>query len=237
MIVTCPSCQTRYRIDPATLGEKGRSVRCASCGNRWFVEPFTRAAETVPTPAAPPRPRPVAVPDPAAEDRHDGDALRDTPLAGPPPLVARGEAKPARGGLAGWLLVALVALLLVAAVVGRNEIAAAFPPAVPVYQRLGLPVMLRLGLEFRALASERRAEGGGDALVVSGEVHNVSGQDRQVPQLRVALLDAARGEISSSLFDAPQKLLPPDGSTRFEIRLPSPPEAAKDFSITFVDTP
>ena len=158
-------------------------------------------------------------------------------MAGPAP-DASGEAKPGRGGdLVGWLLVALLALLLAAAVVGRKEIVSALPATLPVYERLGLPVTLRLCLEFRGLTSERCADGDQGALVVTGEVHNVSGQERQLPQLRVALLDEGRREITSGLFDAPQKVLPPGGSTRFEFRLPNPPETAKNFNISFAETP
>ena len=132
---------------------------------------------------------------------------------------------------------ALLALLLAAAVVGRKEIVSALPATLPVYERLGLPVTLRLGLEFRGLTSERRADGDQGALVVTGEVHNVSGQERQVPQLRVALLDEGRQEIDAGSFDAPQKVLPPGGSTRFEIRLPNPPATARNFHISFAETP
>ena len=238
MIVTCPSCQTQYRLDAASFGPKGRSVRCANCGNRWRCFAASPAlAATAPTPA---RHQPVATlvapPVVVAAAVDGGGDSRRIPLGAPPPPAPR-EARSGRGDVVGWLLAALLAMLLVAAIVGRNEIVAALPAALPVYQRLGLPVTLRLGLEFRALASERRDEGDRGALIVTGEVHNVSGQERQVPQLRVALLDEGRQEIDAGSFDAPQKVLPPGGSTRFEIRLPNPPATARNFHISFAETP
>ena len=39
MIVTCPSCATRYLVDPAALGETGRMVRCARCAHTWMEFP------------------------------------------------------------------------------------------------------------------------------------------------------------------------------------------------------
>jgi predicted Zn finger-like uncharacterized protein len=35
MIITCPACQTRYKVDPASFGPKGRRVRCTNCENTW----------------------------------------------------------------------------------------------------------------------------------------------------------------------------------------------------------
>jgi predicted Zn finger-like uncharacterized protein len=39
MIVSCPSCATRYLIDPTALGGEGRTVRCAKCGHSWHERP------------------------------------------------------------------------------------------------------------------------------------------------------------------------------------------------------
>lgn len=39
MKITCPDCSTSYDIKPNVVGAEGRSVKCARCGNRWFVSP------------------------------------------------------------------------------------------------------------------------------------------------------------------------------------------------------
>src|ERR1700687_5839812 len=36
MILTCPSCRTRYQADSAHFVTPGRNVRCAKCGHVWF---------------------------------------------------------------------------------------------------------------------------------------------------------------------------------------------------------
>ncbi len=38
MIVTCPSCSTRFYLDPALLGFGGRRVRCRKCSHVWLQE-------------------------------------------------------------------------------------------------------------------------------------------------------------------------------------------------------
>jgi len=39
MKITCPDCSTSYEIKAEAVGPEGRSVKCAKCGNRWFVSP------------------------------------------------------------------------------------------------------------------------------------------------------------------------------------------------------
>lgn len=35
MIIVCNNCSTRFLINPTLIGEHGRMVRCAKCGNTW----------------------------------------------------------------------------------------------------------------------------------------------------------------------------------------------------------
>ncbi len=210
MIITCPSCHTKFEIAPSALGSAGRTVRCSSCGARWFVDRFIDAAPSLPPlPAGPPI---------APADFH----------------AAATEGEPRRrGNLAGWLLATLAVLLLTAAVAGRNEIAARLPATAPLYRGLGLSIDLPIGMEFRQLSSAQRAEHGRQVLVVSGEIANVSTQERELPPIRVALLDSTQRELDFGLFDPPQAALGPGALTRFEVQLGPPPPEASNFTVSF----
>ena len=164
------------------------------------------------------------------------EAFTDLP-APPAPLplepVAAAPPDPQGRRLSLWLAGALVLLLAAALIVGRNQIARHLPMATPVYQRLGLSLELPLGMEFRDLGSIRRAANGQQVLVVTGEIANISGERREVPPIRVAVLDADRRELDHGSFDPPEPALGPGDAARFEIELDAPPPEAKDFSVSF----
>lgn len=39
MIISCPSCQTSFRVDATRLGPNGKKVRCSKCGQVWRAVP------------------------------------------------------------------------------------------------------------------------------------------------------------------------------------------------------
>jgi len=212
MIITCPNCATRYKINPASLGESGRMVRCSSCTHRWFVAP-----EPEPEPAAEPDPPPI-----------ESLASRPLPEEAAAPAVARST-----GAIVLWLIVLFIVLVIAGLLVGRNEIVAAFPETAPYYQKLGLPITEELGLEFRHLDSERVQQDGVPLLVVEGEIHNLAGFARAVPPVRVSLLDGDREVVEERLFEVAQGQLEDGGMARFEARFEAPPEAARHFRVSF----
>ena len=211
MILTCPQCATRYHVDPEALGALGRTVRCASCGQRWSVKPPADTPQVVefstPTPAGAARSRPMAAPEQAPSRRSVS--------------------------LFGWLAVVLIGLLAASAVIGRNEIVEAFPATAALYQKLHLPIALDHGLKFDQITSTRLQEGGIAVLVVEGAIVNVTHHDRAVPPIRITLLDSRGRELQEELFQAKEQHLEPGAKTSFSGRVVNPAERARNFSISF----
>lgn len=218
MILTCPECATRYHLDPASLGPAGRRVRCASCGQRWLAQPPADAPKVLElSPSAPLGFMPIA------------PALRKRAVVDPERRQGTGSAS-----LVGWLIGILVILILASAIVGRNEIVAGFPATAALYQKLHLPVTsVPAGLQFENPHAERLDERGVSILVVEGEIVNVSEQARELPRVRVGLLDETGRELQYELFEPSAERLLPGERTSYSGRLVNPAKQARNYRVTF----
>ena len=238
MIVTCPSCAVRYLVDPRAIGAKGRKVRCARCSHTWHQDAdptaFAEAAATAPpppspVPAAPPAPAPPPVetrPGPrpviTSEDRINLPAV-------PPPKKRRW------GPAIAWLI--LVIVLIGAgwgAVIERSRIISLWPAAGRVFAYIGFPGEdSGLGLELRNVTPNRGMENGLPALIIDGEVMNVSPVVRAVPKLKVTLRDRSEHELQNWTFSLSTDRLLPGQSAPFHTSIAQPAEAATDVVVTF----
>ncbi|MGD2133990.1 MAG: zinc-ribbon domain-containing protein, partial [Maricaulaceae bacterium] len=194
MILTCPSCSTRYFAEGANLGPKGRIVRCAACGHTW------RAKEAD---AAPPPPEiddedpeleaaletalgedvtEVGAGEPAADDAPpSAPKTPERPLA---PGAPNMRASLIRWGSAGAAVLAGVVLL----VIFRVEVVGFWPRAAGVYAAAGFEVTAE-GLVFEQIAAEPGYADGEPTLTITAVVRNTTGRPRPVPPVRISLFD------------------------------------------------
>lgn len=220
MIVTCPSCSTRYAADSAAIGA-GRTVRCVRCGHQWYETP---KAET--------REPPPLVPPPRPDRKAASPSSKKTKAAKPPkPPKPPKVRKPGRqrSGAAGWaVLILLIVGLVAAGYVGREQVVRFWPPAIKLYQELGVDVAaadldgLRQtapGLFLRDVISERVAGASGPVLRVRGSIVNESGFHRIVPPLSVTLIDGHGSTMAQQPVDVEARTLAPGETTAFEASL------------------
>jgi predicted Zn finger-like uncharacterized protein len=93
VIVTCPSCQTRFNLDAAKLQPVGRHVRCAKCSHRWLQLPegMDLPAGLMPPAFDEPEPQPETQAVPEAAPAAPESPPIAVPEAAPAPEVATAE--------------------------------------------------------------------------------------------------------------------------------------------------
>lgn len=228
MILTCPSCDTRYSVDGSKFPASGRTVRCAKCGHSWH-----QAGEPPPEPEAAPDPVPAPQPVETSAANPFSVSVPRQPLSTPAD-TPRAPLGPRLAVAAGWAgLIAVVLLIVVAAVRYRQDIAVIWPQSAGVYSSLGLHVNAT-GIDFRDVDYRRENEDGQVVLAVSGNIVNAGKRELPVPQtVRVTLSDASKRELYHWNFKPSVTVLKPGQSVPFTTRLSSPPAAARNLEVRF----
>ena len=138
MLIECPNCAAGYQVPPRLLRDRSRPLRCGQC-EAVFPIPEPPAPEPLafraPEPPAPEmeEPRPAPAPAPLAEEsRTESQAEREAT-----PETAQEPAP--RGLRAAWA--ASIALLIgggLTAIIQRDVVMEAWPPAARLFAALGL---------------------------------------------------------------------------------------------------
>lgn len=216
MIVSCPTCATRYTLADSSVGPQGRKVRCAKCGHIWWQPP--------------------------PEDDEPGFSLADDvtevrpsrPLPKDKPSKPTRDPKAARRALVGWgVFLAVLGVAGAAGFFARQEIVRLWPPAALFYETVGLPVEPPgAGLQLQNVRSEQKTEGGGPVLIVDGQIINVSDVIRPVPHVRAVSLGQDRKPVKSwSIEASATQLLPGEVATFRDAQ--RDPGAVVEVMITF----
>lgn len=188
MIVSCPTCGTRYTLEAKSVGAAGRKVRCAKCGHTWLQRPAEeRAAITMMA---------------ATQDFDSETEIADGP-------GWREDERRRRFPVLPVALALVVVLLLAGGILARTTIVAAWPPSALLYSSIGLPVEPPgAGLLIRA-KSEQRRENGATLLIVEGQIANPTDRERPVPRLEITALGPGQAPLKSWRVDSSHSALLP----------------------------
>ena len=224
MIVSCPSCETRYDLPSQRFAAGGAMINCAQCGHAWMEAPVidvqATAARQVPT-----------VIEHGFEPDHEVRRLVEAAREAQDAFAAKRRAR--RNRLAAWgVFAAAVTTPLIAAAAFPEEMVRFAPASIRAYQAMGREVNI-YGLELRHLEMQNLLVDGARVLAVKGDIVNVSGAERKIPSLRFALHNGANAEVYRWTVDSGARPLRPGESTNFVTRVAAPPEAAKNLEIRF----
>lgn len=265
MLLTCPACDTQYKVDDGAVAPGGSRVRCFRCSYTWTAKPEKQQADSAQSEAElTPRPAEAAKPEgakPATPPPKEPSAAKPEPSK---PEPSKPAGKPAESAAAGvsdddlreklrqgaeeeaerslwpYYLLILVLSVTLAVVVwtNRETLATAHPIATKAFSLFGYDaVLVGEGLKLDSIRSVRRQTGDQRELRVEGEVVNVSDQVRAVPALRIRLLDETGAELASWTEQLREESLQPEERALFSFSRANPPEEAADIGIDFVPLP
>ncbi len=207
MILTCPECETQYFADDATIGDSGRTVKCATCGHSWFVGPEG------------------AKPGEAALGAHETYRLK---------VRERRRRKSRNAAFTAWTTTAAAAAVIIAGLLlFRSEVVKQWPQSASTYAAIGMPVN-RFGLEFLETEAERFFDGTTPILEVRGAVRNSSSRTVTAPNVRVILLDDQGARVAEAFAPVTPTLIPEDATAIFTARIENPPFESFELELGFV---
>ena len=226
MILSCPACHTKYVVPDSAIGATGRSVRCASCGHKWFQAPATLDLETVapidpvPRPSVerapePPVTAPVAVvaePDAPEPPPVRNWATSDIDELPPPPFGASGRKSDGRRGRRNparmWTALAVAFALIVG---GGGAALAWF--GVPAWAEQWIPQLAGaepdLVIELPVEAQDHRTLPNGTIyFAANGSIVNPTDQPQRVPPIKAELRDSTGAIVYEWIIPPPVDVLP-----------------------------
>jgi predicted Zn finger-like uncharacterized protein len=234
MILTCPSCQTRYVVPDSAIGPAGRKVRCAGCRHSWFQDPpelLVGSPDTAATPppfaAPPPRPPAPHVERRSFERREPAQASASdwdrAPPAEMPPF------RPRRNPARAWTIAAILAAVLMTGAAFAIQYV-----GVDLRRWVGIPVQTGDVLGFAGQTSRTtRLASGNAVLEVSGTIVNQTDQTQRVPQILAELKDGDDRVIYSFSIAPPVAELPPRGRVPFNSANVGVPPGGRQLRLTF----
>ncbi len=247
MILSCPSCATRYLVDDSQIGSTGRTVRCAKCRHSWHQDPPEEITE------------PVSVVEPPQEP---------APIPKGSNLPALPKEKSKKGGRwIGWVAFALtIAVILGGGYLTRHQIVELWPPSARLFTMIDpsisfpyvpgqsgtksaakqptkkaepaqpkqpdLPV--GAGLNFVNVKPTFKTENQKQVLIVSGRIKNLSKVAKKIPRVRISLVDASQREIHYWIFPVDAGDLQPGKSVPFRTQLVDPPSNLAGLNAKFI---
>ena len=251
MIVTCPECSTRYKIEQSSIGANGRTVRCGQCNASWFVSDALDLAafsaqksetESAAAKAEASRDSELSMVERAkraASEQIDSMDVPREPTAPHVMLRDKADNQRRRRRLTTVAGIWAVPLLLISSIVAvsyffRQEIVTAMPNTATAYKAWGIDVSLS-GLTIEDPITRSAYINGESVLVINGAIKNISTQSRDVPLIELSLHSLSDEKLASWLVDTNTSRLEKGARASFTSEYPGAPVDAVELRYKFAN--
>ena len=220
MILTCPSCTTRYKLDPERLGDDGRKVRCSDCGFEWFQPPEVLEEEE----------------DESDDESFFSNGIDDeieeeiqidlTEHENDPPVEtsqnfedmvknAPLQNNNVKGSSAGRLAATVLFICVLSGLwFYKSGIMKIWPETYAVYSALGVQTKT---LDINDISFERfEAVQEGAEIVINGMIYNLKSEDLELPPLVMVVKDEAEKVIAQVIFALDEPLISREGTKEIQ---------------------
>lgn len=208
MILTCPNCNSQFKVTLATFGTEGRNVKCSACKETWFHDPEDNDSVEVEQGALDDQQEPDVVDEPEVAALDDVNEPEADPLEEVDDFSEAIEAiensmsedeiqekrqlfKKAYADKEGRILAYVSAgvvfvLILLYLLINSTSIMNSNPGMQGFYKFFGINMVLP---DIDTLAFEGvKAERDGDVIIASGRIVNLSTKEWPVPMIEITVL-------------------------------------------------
>ncbi len=210
-------------------------VKCAKCGHKWREFPPEDAPITLDEPVVEETPKPEPKEDVASAPEAGMSIEEMTKATKPRPRPKKPERK--KRNWLGWLIFLLILGGLGAgAYYGRNFVVQVLPGTASLYQSLKLDVKTtnQLGLEIRNVQNKSVEENGIIRLTVTGEIVNITGEERPIPRIAIQLVDSKNQHVYSWQAKPKAETVGPWEKVEFSSSMNQPPAEAKHIKANLI---
>lgn len=200
MLITCPECSSKFVVKAEAIGAKGRNVKCAKCGVKWFQEPDKEALEA----AKDVQPEPKE-----AEPVKEGSNV---------PSV-QGEKSPIWHKIA--FAASFVFLLITLSIVNANSI---LPSMSGYYSLFG--IYDSSGLALYDVKVEKTESGRYQDATVSGNIVNETEETKRIPDLKFSVISSSGKSLKEFELLSDGEEIEPGGVLEFKDRVTRLPKTS-----------